>query len=50
MTDGRDPVACGNSVVFDGLYVCRLGPLPCKWVKRCPETETNQVHREEDNK
>lgn len=36
-TDNRDPVTCGSSIAFDGIYVCRLCLLPCARVKECPQ-------------
>jgi len=36
MKDNRDPVTCGQSVGFDGVYVCRLELKPCIRVKECP--------------
>ena len=35
-TDNRDPVYCGESIGFDGIYVCRLCLPPCARVPRCP--------------
>ena len=34
--DNRDPVTCGRSIGFDGIYVCGLEQLPCPAVKTCP--------------
>jgi hypothetical protein len=34
--DNRDPVTCGSSIAFDGIYVCRSCLLPCVRVKECP--------------
>jgi len=35
----RDPVTCGWSIGFDGVWVCRLCMLPCPRVKVCPQEE-----------
>ena len=34
--DSRDPEACGQSIGFDGIYVCRLDCAPCCRVFQCP--------------
>lgn len=36
-TDNRDPYACGSSIGFDGVFVCRLCLLPCCRVSKCPQ-------------
>lgn len=34
--EDREPRQCGQSIGFDGLYVCTLYGVLCKRVKDCP--------------
>lgn len=33
----KHPETCGNSIGFDGIYICRLCQLPCERVEECPK-------------
>lgn len=46
----RDPMTCGQSLGFDGVFVCRLCLLPCERVRQCPKETTSNRNREEESK
>ena len=33
----KDPESCGQSIGFDGMYICEIGHLPCEKFKKCPQ-------------
>ena len=39
----KHPETCGQSIGFDGMYICEIGQLPCEKIKKCPQLN------EEDN-
>lgn len=44
--DGRNPQSCGNSVGFDGVYLCRLACLPCAALSKCAKIEIEEMASE----
>lgn len=44
--DDRNPETCGNSIGFDGVYLCRLACLPCAATKKCAKTEIEEMASE----
>lgn len=44
--DTRNPEACGNSIGFDGVYLCRLACLPCAATKKCAKIEIEEMANE----
>ena len=36
-TGRKHPESCGQSIGFDGMYICQSEHIPCGKVKKCPD-------------
>lgn len=39
----KDPTVCGFSINLDGVYICKLGAVPCVRLSECALEQSNRI-------